>query len=83
MDLQTKKSISLGSLGTALDVYFKPTNWFAINVMGGYRHVVNNTSRLDLSGWFYSVGGAVYIRQILQDTRYFMKKGATNRKLGK
>ncbi|HWY38306.1 MAG TPA: hypothetical protein VNY73_07085 [Bacteroidia bacterium] len=61
-------------LGTALDVYFKPTPWFGINVMGGYRYVLNNPSRLDLNGWFYSVGGAVYIRQIYRDSKYYLKK---------
>lgn len=61
-------------LGSALDVYFKPTRWFGINVMGGYRYVINNESRLNLNGWFYSIGGAVYIRQIFQDSRYFLKR---------
>lgn len=61
-------------MGAGLDVYFIPYKWFALNAMGGYRYVINNTSRLDLSGWFYSFGGAVYFRQILQDTRYFIKK---------
>jgi hypothetical protein len=61
-------------MGTALDIYFKPTRWFGINIMGGYRYVINNTSRLNLNGWFYSIGGAVYIRQIFQDSRYVLKK---------
>ncbi|MEO8760709.1 MAG: hypothetical protein ABI388_05780 [Bacteroidia bacterium] len=61
-------------LGTALDVYFKPTRWFAINVMGGYRFVITNDARVNFNGWFYSFGGAVYMRQILQDLRYFNKK---------
>jgi hypothetical protein len=61
-------------LGTALDIYFKPTRWFGLNVMGGYRYVINNNSRLNLNGWFYSVGAAVYIRQIVQDTKYLLKK---------
>jgi len=60
--------------GTALDIYYKPTRWLGINVMGGYRFVINNTSRLNLSDWFYSVGAAVYIRQIVQDSKYFLKK---------
>ncbi len=70
-------------MGTALDIYFKPTHWFAINTMGGYRYVLNNTSRLDLSGWFYSVGVAVYIRQIFQDSRYFFKKRTYKQKIQK
>lgn len=70
-------------LGTALDVYFKPTRWFGINVMGGYRYVINNTSRLDLSGWFYSVGLAVYVRQILQDSRFYLKKRTYKREIEK
>ena len=61
-------------LGTALDVNFKPTRWFALNVMGGYRLVVADNSRLNFSGWFYSFGGTVYVRQILQDLRYLNKK---------
>lgn len=61
-------------LGTALDIYFKPTRWFAINVMGGYRFVISNDARVNFNGWFYSFGGAIYMRQILQDLRYFNKK---------
>ncbi|HXU25798.1 MAG TPA: hypothetical protein VN698_01095 [Bacteroidia bacterium] len=61
-------------LGTALDINFKPTKWFAINVMGGYRFVITDNSRLNFSGWFYSFGGTIYVRQILQDFRYFNKK---------
>jgi len=61
-------------LGAALDVYFKPTRWFAINVMGGYRFVIANDARVNFNGWFYSFGGAVYMRQILQDLRYYNKK---------
>ncbi|HWY11433.1 MAG TPA: hypothetical protein VN026_08915 [Bacteroidia bacterium] len=70
-------------MGTALDIYFKPTHWFAINIMGGYRYVLNNTSRLNLNGWFYSVGGAIYIRQIFQDSRYFFKKRIYKREVKK
>ena len=65
---------TLVPLGTALDVYFKPTKWFAINVMGGYRWVLSDNAKLNLNGWFYSFGGAVYVRQILQDLRYANKK---------
>jgi len=61
-------------LGTALDVNFKPTRWFALNVMGGYRLVISDNARLNFSGWFYSFGGTIYLRQILQDLRYFNKK---------
>jgi hypothetical protein len=61
-------------LGTALDVYFKPTRWFAINVMGGYRVAITDNARLNFNGWFYSFGGAIYLRQILQDLRYYNKK---------
>ena len=61
-------------LGTALDVYFKPVKWFAINVMGGYRWVIADNAKLNLNGWFYSFGGAIYVRQILQDLRYANKK---------
>ena len=71
--LPTRKG-TLIPLGTALDVYFKPTRWFAINVMGGYRFVISDNSRLNFNGWFYSFGGAVYVRQILQDLRFFNKK---------
>jgi hypothetical protein len=60
-------------LGTALDVNFKPTRWFALNVMGGYRFMITDNSRLNFSGWFYSFGGTIYVRQILQDLRYFNK----------
>ncbi len=61
-------------LGTALDVYFKPTKWFAINIMGGYRFVISNDAHVNFNGFFYSFGGAVYARQILQDFRYYNKK---------
>jgi hypothetical protein len=61
-------------LGTALDINFKPTKWFAINVMGGYRFVITDNSRLNFNGWFYSFGGTIYLRQIIQDLRYFDKK---------
>ncbi|HXB40508.1 MAG TPA: hypothetical protein VNZ49_08195 [Bacteroidia bacterium] len=70
-------------LGTALDIYFKPTRWFGINVMGGYRYVINNNSRLNLNGWFYSIGAAIYIRQIVQDSRYFFKKKNYKREIEK
>jgi len=78
-----EKRGSVFPLGTALDIYFKPTRWFALNVMGGYRHVINNTSRLNLSGWFYSIGGAVFIRQIFQDSRYVFKKHAYKEEIKK
>jgi hypothetical protein len=68
-------------LGTALDVYFKPTRWLGINAMGGYRYVINNTSRLNLNGWFYSVGLAVYIRQIVQDTKFYFRKKEYKRQI--
>ena len=61
-------------IGTAIDLYFKPTRWFAINVMGGYRFVLTTDARVNFNGWFYSFGGAIYMRQILQDLRYFNKK---------
>ena len=61
-------------LGTALDINFKSTRWFAINVMGGYRLVIADNARLNFSGWFYSFGGTIYVRQILQDLRYYNKK---------
>lgn len=61
-------------LGSALDINFKPTRWFALNVMGGYRLVLSDNARLNFSGWFYSFGGTIYLRQILQDLRYFNKK---------
>src|ERR1700752_2097869 len=68
-------------LGTALDVYFKPTKWFAINVMGGYRVAITDNARLNFNGWFYSFGGAIYLRQIIQDLRYFNKKRNYKKKL--
>jgi hypothetical protein len=71
--LPTRKGIVF-PMGTAIDIYYKPTRWLGINVMGGYRYVLNNTSRLNLSDWFYSVGAAVYIRQIVQDTKFLVKK---------
>jgi hypothetical protein len=73
LQLPVRKGIVIPT-GTALDIYYKPTRWLGINVMGGYRYVINNTSRLNLSDWFYSVGAAVYVRQIVQDSKYFLKK---------
>jgi len=60
-------------MGTGLDVNFKPTRWFALNVVGGYRFMITDNSRLNFSGWFYSFGGTIYVRQILQDLRYVNK----------
>jgi hypothetical protein len=71
--LPAKKGLVI-PVGTALDVYFKPTRWFAVNVMGGYRFVISSDARANFNGWFYSFGGAVYLRQILQDLRYYNKK---------
>lgn len=68
-------------LGTALDIYFKPTKWFALNLMGGYRWVISDNQKLNLNGWFYSIGGAVYIRQILQDIRFLKSKRAYKRSI--
>lgn len=61
-------------LGTGIDINFKPTKWFAINIIGGYRFTIANNPHINLSGWYYSFGGTVYVRQILQDFRYFNKK---------
>jgi len=68
-------------LGAALDINFKPTRWFAVNVMGGYRFVMADNARLNFSGWFYSFGGTIYVRQILQDLRYVNRKEFTKKSL--
>lgn len=67
-------------LGAGLDVNFKPTpRWLALHVMGGYRYVLHSRSApnpVDLNNWFYSVGVSVYLREVLQDGRYYLKKKA-------
>src|ERR1700740_1091418 len=50
IDASTHKALPnrnglLMPLGTALDVNFKPTRWFAINVMGGYCLVITDNAR--------------------------------------
>jgi hypothetical protein len=68
-------------LGAALDAAFKPIPWAGIHVMGGYRYVINNTSRINLSGWFYSIGATVYLKQIIRDSRYYFLKRKYKRKM--
>ena len=68
-------------LGTALDVHFKLLRWFSVNGMGGYRHVINNTSPVNLSNWFYAIGLSINTRNLYQDGRYYLKKQKFKREM--
>lgn len=68
-------------LGTGINMSYKPIRWMGINFMSGYRVVKDNSARLNFNGIFYSLGLELYLHEVIQDTRYGIKKLRYKRKL--
>lgn len=73
-DPTTANRLTVIPTGISLDVHFKPIRWISLYGMGGYRYVLNPSSSVDLSNWFYAFGVSISLRHISEDTRYYLKK---------
>lgn len=60
--------------GTGISMSVKPLRWIGLNITGGYRLVKDRSTKLNFNGPFYAFGVILYVHQIIQDTRYFVKK---------
>lgn len=69
--------------GTALDIHFKPLRWFSLNGMGGYRFVLGNSGSVNLDNWYYAFGVSLITKNILCDTRYYLKKRKYKREVAR
>lgn len=61
-------------IGASVQVICKPIRWAGISMIGGYRYVNNKHLRLNLEGFYYSVGLWIDARQVLRDFSYHKKK---------
>jgi len=68
-------------LGLGVSGHYKPHRWGALNVMGGYRLVANNSDPLKLSNWFYAFGISLNTRNLYDDARYAYRKRWYRRQL--
>jgi hypothetical protein len=62
-----------------LDLSFKPTKYFGLNLLGGYRDVLDKRIKkypnlLNFNGAFYSFGVNFYFHEIITDSKYYMKR---------
>lgn len=56
--------------------HFQPFTWIGINFLAGYRYcILQDTFKTDYDGWFYSIGGAIFLDKIY---RYAKDKHAIN-----
>jgi hypothetical protein len=69
--------------GTGISTSLKPIRWLGVNFTGGYRIVQDKKTRQNFNGVYYSFGLEFYIHEILQDTRYGLKKLHCHRKVRK
>jgi hypothetical protein len=71
-----RDEIPIIPLGISLQLVIKPFKWVGMSTMGGYRYVNQKDDRLNFSGWYYSFGLWVDVRQIYRDIKFygFIKK---------
>ncbi len=60
--------------GGGLSLSYKPIRWAGIHFIGGYRVVKDNATKLNFNGPFYAFGLQLYLHEIIQDSRYAIKK---------
>ncbi len=64
------KSAGIVPIGAGVELVIKPIRWVGLSSMGGYRYVRDN-SRINFSGWYYSLGLWLDIRQIYRDIKFY------------
>ena len=67
--------------GGGISLSVKPIRWAGIHFIAGYRVVKDNNTRLNFNGPFYAFGLQLYLHQIIQDSRYFIKKRNNKREM--
>jgi hypothetical protein len=58
-------------IGGGLQLILRPTKWFGVSIMGGYRYVGETYKDLNFNGSYYSIGVWVDVRQVYRDIYFY------------
>lgn len=58
-------------IGGGLQLILRPTKWFGLSLMGGYRYVGETYRDLNFNGTYYSIGVWVDVRQVYRDIYFY------------